>query len=352
MDTKKINQTASSTVSFEKGATFKDFTSHKVDVKHENSNQTSITHPLAEVFGFPTTNHSNIAIEHREKQLCPFNNNILNCTKDKKQNPLGVCSMFHNSETVIICPVRFREKWKICLPASQFFFAKGIEWTALKEVRLKDSEGRSAGNIDIVLVAHNKEGKVLDFGSIEIQSVYVSGNIRKPFDKFISDPIKNELMDWSNKSNYPRPDYLSSSRKRLIPQLIYKGLILKSWRKKQIVVIDKSFYKKIPIKASSNKYYADMCWLIYEHLLSEKTNKFEIQLFKKIYENFEESIKRITTPTGGSIEDFVAELEKKLGQEIKLLKKRYGVWAFSQLWKSKEQGKTNYNKQDVSHLSF
>ena len=34
-------------------------------------------------------------------------------------------------------------------------------------------------------------------------------------------------MDWSSQHNYPNPDYLSSSRKRLAPQLIYKGGILK-----------------------------------------------------------------------------------------------------------------------------
>ena len=33
-------------------------------------------------------------------------------------------------------------------------------------------------------------------------------------------------------------------------KLIYKGHILNSWGKKQVVVIDKSFYETIPIKTS------------------------------------------------------------------------------------------------------
>lgn len=215
-----------------------------------------------------------------------------------------------------------------------FFFNPKVAWTPLKEIRLKDKAGSSAGNIDIVLVAHDKNGKIFDFGTIEIQSVYVSGNIRKPFETFIKNPKKNELMDWSKEKNYPRPDYLSSSRKRLVPQLIYKGHILKSWGKRQVVVIDKSFYETIPIKNTSDKHSADLCWLVYEQSLSKKLDRFKISLFKKIYERFDDCIERITKPKIGSESDFIFNLEKKLSKEMDFLKKNYGFWAFSQLLKS------------------
>jgi hypothetical protein len=42
-------------------------------------------HPLAEVFGFPSTDMSANANRHRTKRLCPFNNKVPNCTKDKAQ---------------------------------------------------------------------------------------------------------------------------------------------------------------------------------------------------------------------------------------------------------------------------
>ena len=290
-------------------------------------------HPLAEVFGFLTTDHSDLATAHRNQSLCPFNNNEPKCTKDKKNNPLGVCSIYHKGKPTIICPIRFREKWMICCDASRFFFNQKVEWTVLKEIRLKDNKVESAGNIDIVLVAHDEDGKIFDFGTIEVQSVYVSGNIRNPFDAFIKNPKKNELMDWSKEKNYPRPDYLSSSRKRLIPQLIYKGHILNSWGKKQVVVIDRPFYEMIPIKNSSEKDKADLCWLVYEQSFSQKTHRFEITLFKKIYERFDDSIKRIITPKTGIIDDFIFELEKKLSREMVFLKKNYDCWATSQVLK-------------------
>ena len=138
--------------------------------------------PLAEVFGFPIDNMSDEAKRHRRLRLCRFNNIIPNCTKDKAADPLGVCSILtDNQEVVITCPVRFRERWIIAENAADFLFPENVKWTTLTEVQLKDRDGKSAGNIDIVLVAYDDNGKVLEFGALEVQAVYISGNIRKPF---------------------------------------------------------------------------------------------------------------------------------------------------------------------------
>src|SRR6266849_2581297 len=72
-----------------------------------------IQHPLAEVFGFPTTDMSANANRYRSKRLCPFNNKVPNCTKDKAKNPLGVCSVREGKQIAITCPIRFRQKWII-----------------------------------------------------------------------------------------------------------------------------------------------------------------------------------------------------------------------------------------------
>lgn len=52
-----------------------------------------------------------------------------------------------------------------------------------------------------------------DFGSIEIQAVHISENFRDPFEFYMNNPAKNGPIGWLGKK-YPRPDYLSSSRKR------------------------------------------------------------------------------------------------------------------------------------------
>lgn len=313
------------------------------------SKQLVFKHPLAEVFGYPVEDLSKEAKKHREEKLCPFHNGDQRCTKDKKNEPLGVCSMSHQKSTTIICPVRFREDWLICKDAAAFFFDKDASWTPLKEIRLKEKNGSSAGNIDLVLAKHDETGKILDFGAIEVQAVYVSGNIRRPFEKYMENPTSNAFMNWANESNYPRPDYLSSSRKRLIPQLAYKGRILKTWGKKQVVIIDKPFYRTLPFDTNTNPQNDDLCWLVYEQSRPSKKSQYKLKLHKKIIEGFEDSMERLATPEVGDVEKFISSLEKKLKSQMLELKKEHGVWSFSQfLEKQRDSAAVNRRATDTN----
>ncbi len=144
--------------------------------------------PLAEVFGFPIANNTKKAKRYRAQKLCPYNNKVPNCTKDKANNPLGVCCIKHLDSSVITCPTRFREDWHIIENAAKFAFKNTSRWTSLSEVKLVDKNGQSAGNIDFVLVEYNDSGEVIDFISLEVQGVYISGNVRNPFEAYIENP--------------------------------------------------------------------------------------------------------------------------------------------------------------------
>ncbi|MCB0308849.1 MAG: hypothetical protein KDD48_05710 [Bdellovibrionales bacterium] len=269
-------------------------------------------HPLAEVFGYKTTDFSAKAKKSRDEELCMHHNNVPRCTKDKKDAPLGVCSMYSNGDVVCICPIRFREGWKIAEDAADFFFGSSKGCTALKEVRLKEKTGASAGNIDLVIAKHNSSGKVLDFGAVEIQSVYVSGNIRNPFEYYMEDPKKRARMDWSKEKFYPRPDFLSSSRKRLAPQLIYKGQILKAWGKKMAIVVDRPFFNTLPEINRVDMDKADICWLVYELKENKSKTKYELTLYEKVYTSWEDVFKSIANPAIGDVSEFISILERKL----------------------------------------
>ena len=236
--------------------------------------------PLAEVFGHLVDDQSPKAIRYHSRRLCPFNNKVPNCTKDKAKNPLGVCSVFHDGIPAITCPIRFREDWLITDDAASFFFGDGTAWSSLTEVRLNDAHGKSAGNIDVVLVAYDDNGKIFDFGALEIQAVYISGNVRDPFEYYMKNPKAHAQMDWSNQPNYPRPDYLSSSRKRLVPQLLFKGGILHSWRKKTAVALNKSFFETLPPLKTVSKSKADISWLIYDLRLVKEDGQERFTLTK------------------------------------------------------------------------
>jgi hypothetical protein len=266
--------------------------------------------PLSEVFGFPIDNLSERAIRYREHRLCPYNNIVSNCTKNSIEFPLGVCSLNHKNNHVIICPIRFREDWIIISDAASFIFDSKLNWTHVGEVRLNDRYGKSAGNIDYVLVAYDDKGRVLDFGSLEVQAVYISGNLTGPFSAFIEDP--SQEFTWNQAFKYPKPDYLSSSRKRLVPQIIAKGSILKQWGKKQAVALQSAFYDTLPALPEVDKSESDFAFFLYDLIPIDLENRLELKLSKVIYTKFVNALEQIAKFEAGPISDFTEVIQKKL----------------------------------------
>lgn len=274
-------------------------------------------HPLAEVFGFPTTNLSPGAARYRANRLCPYNNISPNCTKSSVENPIGVCSVFGASgDAVITCPVRFRQDWQIATDAAAFFFPPGAAWYSMTEVRLNDASGKSAGNIDVVLVAYDSVGRIMDYGALEVQAVYISGNVRTPFEHYMEDPTVRADMDWRGHRNPPRPDYLSSSRKRLAPQLIFKGGILNTWGRKMAVALNTGFYRTLPPLEEVDKSEADMAWFIYDLVHDSAQDRYQLQAHKTVYTKFETALLRITRSEAGDESAFLGKLQKELNRKL------------------------------------
>lgn len=272
--------------------------------------------PLAEVFGFPIDNLSPEAQRYRKNRLCPYNNRVPSCTKDKANDPLGVCSVFEGDEVAITCPIRFRQDWIVAEDASKFFFPKETHWTSLTEIRLDDRNEQSAGNIDVVLVAYDDRGQVTDFGALEIQAVYISGNVRLPFEYYMEDPEHRINMDWVGHRSYPRPDYLSSSRKRLAPQMLYKGGILHAWQKKQAVALHRAFYETLPSLPEVAAEDAEVAWLVYDLAHDSARNHRQLVPHKTVYTRFEPALLRITVPEIGSLDKFVEDLQARLDKRL------------------------------------
>ncbi len=273
-------------------------------------------HPLAEVFGFPVNNFSRGANRHRSNKLYPFGNKVPNCTKDKADNPLGVCSIFDEDKVVVTCPIRFRQERLILEDAAAFFFSPNAKWTFLPEVRLKDSQGKSAGNIDMVLIEYDSTGRILNFGALEIQAVYISGNIRRPFERYMRDPRAHVNMNWKQEAHYPRPDYLSSSRKRLAPQILAKGGILRAWNKKIGIVLDQNLFETLPklTEAEANK--ADMAWFVYDLQLNRRQKTYSLVRHRTVFTTFDSALAQFTKSEPGELSEFVAQLQTKLKDQL------------------------------------
>ena len=273
--------------------------------------------PLAEVFGFLPSDRSVQARRFQKNKLCPYNNKVPNCTKDKANDPLGVCSINHRGGPVITCPIRFRQDWLIAEDAAGFFFSKDQKWTSLAEVRLTDRDDKSAGNIDIVLASYDDKGQITGFGSIEVQAVYISGNVRRPFEAFTNNPENWESVDWKKEAGsslYPTPDYLSSSRKRLIPQMLYKGGILNYWQIKQAIAVQKSFFDTLPDLPRVKKEDASIAWFLYE--LRLQNGRYVLENDETVYTEYFPALNVVTTPIPGNKADFVNHLQSKLDKKF------------------------------------
>ena len=228
-----------------------------------------------------------------------------------------MCSVFDGEEIAITCPVRFRQDWLIAEDAASFFFAPDTTWTSLTEVKLLDAEGGSAGNIDVVLVAYDAQGRVTDFGSLEVQAVYISGNVRKPFEAFIGSAEDYREQGYRAK-DYPRVDYLSSSRKRLAPQLIYKGGILHQWGKKSAVALNSAFFKTLPPLPEVSLEQAEIAWFLYDLMEDKSSGRYRLQRNRVVYTRFDDALLSITRTRAGNIEQFVDKLQDKLEDKLSL----------------------------------
>jgi hypothetical protein len=243
--------------------------------------------PLAEVFGFPVDNMLPDAVNHRQGKLCPYHNSSgMKCTKNSASDPLGVCAIFDGQRPVVTCPVRMRQDFTIIADAIDFFFPGVSNYQPVTEVRLKDKNGKSAGNIDIVIAAQNDEGDIVDFGAVEIQTVYISGNVTKAFREYMKNPAVNCTMEWPRK-DYPRPDYLSSSRKKLIPQLSYKGGIIWEHGKKMAIAIDRPYFEHLPRLKEVHPAEAEIVWLVYDFSVNESQYQYRLERYRAVYTQFQ-----------------------------------------------------------------
>ena len=121
--------------------------------------------------------------------------------------------------------------------------------------------GKHAGMIDLV-VASEENG--LRWFGLEKQAVYFSGN-------GMGDDFTNLHQSNHPDPPYPvhnrRPDWRSSSAKRLMPQLQVKGPTLRRWGSKIAVAVDAPFFDALggPSKAPSHDLNSgDVVWLVPE----------------------------------------------------------------------------------------
>ena len=202
---------------------------------------------INELFGFPSHIISRDSKLFWDTKSCPFTG--CSCTKINHDNSLvyGTCSLSSKEGDVIICPNRlYAEEYKVLRTVSfdvfgdkPFFnFNQYLEARRINSNIISDDKGfvialgHNSGkeiktgrqmSMDWVLVYANSDG-IVSYTGVEVQSIDITGNYRDNwhyYRKWKEDgsrpvaekPSSNHGYNWAN------------VHKRLIPQLIRKGLI-------------------------------------------------------------------------------------------------------------------------------
>jgi hypothetical protein len=187
---------------------------------------------LIEVFGHAPNDVTSKARKFWGLNACPFMGRA--CTKFDHTNTIcyGTCSVSNTGQDVIICPNRlYANNFETIRHVSEDVFGE-LPFMLFDEYLKKESSvlncvvalGQNSGrevklskmSMDWVL-AHIKNGKLMEYVGIEVQSIDITGNYRDAWyaarDKKPVIPPSAHGLNWAN------------VHKRLMPQIIRKSLV-------------------------------------------------------------------------------------------------------------------------------
>lgn len=271
--------------------------------------KTTPKYRIAEWFGIPfksmpPTERQSLAKAALGENLppppCPFQPGKPECRKKG-----GVCSLSAGDmPPVIVCPKRFQENGLLhqwlgeIVGFEEIFLAHEVPFMKSPET------GREAARID--LVVSGTESATQWYG-LEIQAVYFSGPAMKS-------EFEALLTDFSIEPPPPketrRPDWRSSSAKRLLPQIWVKGELLRQWLTKLAVAVDMPFFRAIggPSASPSHDLSAgDIIWLV-----PQINESFRLERHHWEVLTLDDSSKKLRAAEAVARHEFEKSLRKKL----------------------------------------
>lgn len=218
---------------------------------------------IAEWFGRPI---AELSIQERQSlaraalkldppPICPFVRVTSPCSKKG-----GVCSLsLPGQAPVVICPNRLAESDIIPYWLARIAGFKEVHLAREVPFMRSPVTGRSAGRIDLVV---SRDPHATQWFGLEVQAVYFSGSgMQKDFEQLLTSTSTAVPLPTAVR----RPDWRSSSAKRLMPQLQVKGPTMRRWGTKLAVAVDLPFFEAIGGKseqASKDFNDGDIIWLV------------------------------------------------------------------------------------------
>lgn len=268
----------------------------------------------SEIFGKGIENRSDEAETIRQKKLCPFRNTP--CTKDKKVDPLGVCSFSNGELAASVCPVRFLEDNRIFSDASEIAFGKDTSFEVFPEIKIlkipatKTDKEKKIGKVDYLL-GKVENHKITDFAAVEVQAVYFSGSEMRSF--FNSYILKENIELEASRRGM---DFRSSAQKRLVPQLQLKVPVFRRWGKKFFVVVDSLFFAELPEFPKTSEANSEVTWLAYP--IKKQGVDYKLQSPNIVHSEWDEIRNSLREGTPPDPSEILQELQHKYNSRLRL----------------------------------
>ena len=229
--------------------------------------------------------HAAVALGGVPPLPCPFQANQPPCRKAG-----GVCSLQSYAEgangrigepdgpLVTVCPARFEQDHLIVHWLAEIVGFPRNDTMVAREIPFMQSmlTDKPAGKIDLVIGRHSQGGELRWYG-LEIQAVYFSGSgMASQFEVLRHDDLPT--APYPDKTR--RPDWRSSSAKRLMPQLQIKVPTARRWQTKMAVAVDQPFFAAIggpSPNPTQDLNDGDIIWLIPEIVWNELTGDYHLQ---------------------------------------------------------------------------
>ena len=250
---------------------------------------------------------------------CPFQEGAPPCRKAG-----GVCSLQQyeagqggriespENPPVIVCPARFEQNGLIIRWLAEIVGLPPEETMIAREIPFMQSTSteRPAGKIDLVI------GRVgsgeLHWYALEIQAVYFSGpGMSSQFELLRTD--SEPLPPYPDRVR--RPDWRSSSAKRLMPQLQVKAPTVRRWQTKIAVAVDSPFFEAIggpSTNASQDVNDGDVIWPVPELTRDDPAGSYRLVRGHWEVLTLEASTEKLLAARTISRDAFEAVLREKL----------------------------------------
>ena len=206
-----------------------------------------------------------------------------------------------------VCPARFVEKNTIFQWIGEVLF-RNPNPIVLGNVPFLENvkTGKDVGKIDNIIV--NGDSTPMQWAALEIQAVYLSGcNQEAALQHIAAHPEENYPIT----NEMGRPDYRSSSVKRLMPQLQIKVPMVSRWGKRMTVVVDEGFFDSLGhMNFEPDLSRADIAWFVVGY--DEIDNGITLSRREVKYTTLVESVAGLTSGRAISLEEFEEKIRTKM----------------------------------------